>query len=391
MKIAESRLEIPAAQDRDPLVLSWLVTAAFFALAMVQIEIPSFWRFDEVHYVPAAARLWLGIDVINREHPMLGKELIAVGLGLFGNQPLGWRIASLIAGSLGLFCATRALWWHSGSARASILFGVLLATQGLVLSLARLATLDIFVFAFTAWAMLLFTRQKWSASGAAFGLALACKWSVVPVLALSAIIRLHRAFSWRTVLQFGILPLGVYFLTYLPGMFVGSDPLRPGQLILMQWEMAENLASPGHFNASASHWWQWVLNYRPLWLLHREADGAYRLLLIAGNPISTLAIPIAVALELVRSRQGPALFYVALLAFWALSGQAIQFYHHYLLAAAFGLAALSLQLSRRRFMPIFVAATLLAAAWLYPAWTAAPVQAGAETRYTWVPGWHLPG
>ena len=45
----------------------------------------------------------------NPEHPPLGKEIIAAGLALFGDDPWGWRFFPVLAGSATMFAAMRAL------------------------------------------------------------------------------------------------------------------------------------------------------------------------------------------------------------------------------------------------------------------------------------------
>lgn len=390
------QVQAVAAADRDPLAWCWAITLGFFLLALVRIDIPLDRYFDEQFYIPAAARLVLGIDVINREHPMLAKSLMSGALALFGNQPFGWRIGSLVSGSLGLFCAMRALWWYAGDRRATIMFGVLLATHGLLFALSRIAMLDAYMFGFAAWAVMLFAQRSFAASGAAFGLALACKWSVVPVLACFGCLALYRNRTWRPFVWFGAIPLLVYFATFLPGFLVRNDPLTIGQLVPLQWEMAQFLARPAPVHPYASAWWQWVLNTMPIWLVHNEIDGAYRLIVMGGNPVSSLAIGPAVAVALWRggvwrggSARGPAVLFLVCLAFWMGSGKPVQYYYHYLFASTFGLAAIALLLAGRRLGLALAIMTLAAFAWLYPAMTGAPSERGRDGWYTALPGWQF--
>lgn len=378
---------VPA--DRDPLFWCWAITAAFFVLALVRIDVPAERYFDEQFYIPAAARLLLGIDVINREHPMLAKELMALAMALFGNQPFAWRIGSVVAGSLGLFCAMRALWWHALSAKATILFGLLLATHGLLLTMSRLAMLDAYMFGFAAWAVMQFAQRNFALSGVSFGLALACKWSVLPVLAVFAATCLFRDRSWRPFVWFALVPLAVYFITFIPGMFVHNHPMTPAGLVPLQADMAELLARPMRPHPYDSVWWQWLFNLRPMWLMHNEIDGAYRLAVMGGNPLSSLAIIPAVALGLWQRRSFPAVVFLVCLGFWALSGKPVQYYYHYLMAATFGLAALALELRARRLAIPFMATVCALFVWLYPAMTGAAFKRSETWQYTRLPGWEF--
>ena len=69
------------------------------ALFLVYIQFPEKLNFDEFHYIPAARRLLDFSNPKNMEHPPLGKELIAIGMAIFGDQPLGWRFMSTIFGA----------------------------------------------------------------------------------------------------------------------------------------------------------------------------------------------------------------------------------------------------------------------------------------------------
>lgn len=373
----------------DPLILCWAIAAIFFILLLVRINVPSVRYFDEQFYIPAAARLLLGIDVINREHPMLGKELMALALALFGNQPFGWRIGSIVAGTLGLFAAMRALWWHTKSRQATVLFGLLLGSNGLLFAMSRLAMLDVYMFGFACWAVMLFTQRNFAASGLVFGLALACKWSVLPVLAIFGAISLKQERSARPFIWFGCIPLLVYFVTFLPGMFVRHDPIEFRELVSMQWDMGQFMAQQIRPHPYQSVWWQWALNTRPIWLIHTELEGVYRLAMIAGNPLSSLAILPAVAIAVVRRSSLPALLYLTCLLFWSLPGKPVQYYYYYLPAGAFGLAVLAIELAGKRIAWPFVLATLALFAWLYPALTASAFERDQAVQYTRLPGWEF--
>jgi len=77
---------------RDPLGWSAAIALAFLALCLVRLTVPGKPYFDEVHYLPAARALLELSHLANPEHPPLGKALIALGIAVFGDGPLGWRI-----------------------------------------------------------------------------------------------------------------------------------------------------------------------------------------------------------------------------------------------------------------------------------------------------------
>ena len=108
---------------RDP--WGWIValTAIFAALVAVRLTIPTDVFFDEVHYVPAARELLAMDSAINKEHPMLGKSLIALGMLIFGDNPLGWRVMPAAYGVLALFAALRAMWLATADRFATLAAG----------------------------------------------------------------------------------------------------------------------------------------------------------------------------------------------------------------------------------------------------------------------------
>ena len=80
-------MKLLRARQDDPLIWCVLIALAFLGLISHRLGIPSQIYFDEVHYIPAARKL-LQWEMVNPEHPMLGKEIIAAAIGLLGDKPL---------------------------------------------------------------------------------------------------------------------------------------------------------------------------------------------------------------------------------------------------------------------------------------------------------------
>ena len=85
---------------RRPLPLAIVVFLVAEALFLIGLTVPHQFVFDEVHYVPAARALLTLDGPVNIEHPLLGKWLIAQGIRLFGDDTLGWRFMSTLAGAV---------------------------------------------------------------------------------------------------------------------------------------------------------------------------------------------------------------------------------------------------------------------------------------------------
>ena len=103
-------------------------------------------------------------------------------------------------GTIGLFAATRALWWASLSRRVSLLFGFFLATDFIWFVLSRIGMLDMAMCATMAlglWQWALSARGQWAdrrggrvhlvLAGLFFGLSLGGKWNGAPLLVVPGV------------------------------------------------------------------------------------------------------------------------------------------------------------------------------------------------------------
>lgn len=173
--------------------------ALFFfcqAVLLIYIQFPAKVNFDEFHYVPAAREFLEGKAARNWEHPPLGKILIAAGMKLAGDRPMGWRLASVTAGSTVVATYFTALTlFSSGSAAAMALIIVL--SNGFLYVQSRIALLDASMVAFLSWGIFFLIKAlqesevssrtlRWmSAAGVCMGLAIGCKWPALPAVPLS--------------------------------------------------------------------------------------------------------------------------------------------------------------------------------------------------------------
>ncbi len=421
------------SQIRDPVGWSGAIAFAYLALVMVRLAIPSQPYFDEVHYLPAARVLLEFSHITNQEHPMFGKVLIALGMTLFGDNPTGWRILPAFFGALTLFAFMRALWFASASRLAALAGGVLLATDFLLFVHSRIAMLDIFMVSFTMIALWMCAgavrvpeeaRWRLAIAGIAIGLAIGTKWNAAPVAMVPGIAfllaRLYsarlKAFFTRSgapingislaeaALWLGIVPLLTYALTYLPVFFYERNPLTLGTFADYQMRMLELQESTVEPHPYMSWWPEWVLNWRAIWYLYEEVDGAQRGVLLIGNPLTMLIGLAALAwcgfVGLTQRRWAElsaAALYTVSLGMWMVTPKPVQFYYHYFLPSTFLIAALALALAalwQRGGWPGKLASTgALAAscavfAWFYPILSAAPLDGPqAFQHWMWLDRW----
>ncbi len=416
--------------SRDPFGWTCAAALAFALLALVRIGIPSQPYFDEVHYLPAVRALMDFGTAQNLEHPPLGKQIMALGLWLFGDRPFGWRAMSVIFGSLALFAMMRAAWFASDSRMASLLTGLFAGTNFLLFVHARIAMLDIFMLAFVMIALWMCAaacrepekaRLRLILAGAALGAAMAAKWNAVPLAVLPGLaffaarltagrrrllfsrrgapvpgISLFEAFLWL-----GVLPLAVYASSFWPFLFYDHVSGNPSGLIALHRQMLDLQTQVLNPHPYASVWWQWVGNLRAIWYLYEDIDGAQRAVMLIGNPVTMLAGLAALAwcawaamVERRRDALAAFVLYLVSLAFWIVAPKPVQFYFHYLLPGCFLSYALALGVERlwrggERLVPaaLVIGAAGCFAYW-FPALSAAPLE-GPQSflEWTWFESW----
>jgi dolichyl-phosphate-mannose--protein O-mannosyl transferase len=206
---------------------------------------------------------------------------------------------------------------------------------------------------------------------------------------------------WEAAIWLGALPLAAYAACYWPFLFYGHVSGNPSGLIALHAQMLDLQTQTLAAHPYQSNWWEWVSNWRAIWYLYEEADGAMRGVLMIGNPLSSLAMLPALAwcgwaaVKQGRRDCGAMLvLYLVALALWVIAPKPVQFYYHYLLPHCFGMGALALgveQLWRRgeRLVPLaIIAGSLGLFAWFYPILTGAEL-AGEQSflDYAWAEGW----
>lgn len=419
-----------STRPKDPIGWTAAATVLFFALSLIRLAVPATAYFDEVHYLPAARALLDLSHLANPEHPPLGKQLLALGIALLGDGPVGWRVFPAIFGALGLFAAMRAMWFASNSRFATLATGILLATAFPLFVHARIAMLDGIMASFVLIALWMCAgamrenetaRWRLAIAGVALGAAMATKWNAVPLAMLPGIAFLvvrARSVGWNFLLAsrappirgmslleagvwLGLIPVGIYFLTFLPYAFLGDGAVKSSALLEFQQHMLslqERVVEPHTYQ---SVWYEWVLNLRAIWYLYEPIDGAQRGVMLIGNPLTMLlglpALGWCAWASFARGR-GDALavlvLYVASLGMWIIAPKPVQFYYHYLLPSCFLMAALGLalgelwELNWRKLAVATLAASCALFAYFWPILTAAPLDnSQAFTRFTWLDSW----
>jgi len=151
----------------------------------------TYYTVDEVYYIPAALHYLAPLDThlknvvnlftedrwapyyVNPEHPPLAKLIIASGLGIFGNNPLGWRFFSTLFGSLGMvgiYLAAKKV-----SPSASLMATAIYAFYPLEISMSQIGMLDVFSTTFLVFSFAALVSKRPKISALLLGLSTAAK------------------------------------------------------------------------------------------------------------------------------------------------------------------------------------------------------------------------
>ncbi|MBX3566174.1 MAG: glycosyltransferase family 39 protein [Sphingomonas sp.] len=430
-------LERVKALQTRPWIVALLIGLAAQTLFTVHIDRPTRIMFDEVHYVPAAQAILDLSGPRNIEHPMVGKELIAAGMMLFGDNPVGWRLMPSLAGTATVLGVFALLWLLLGTMRPALIGAALALFNQTIFVQARTAMLDIFLGAFLLWGLVLMLWAmrgqgravwwRWIAASALLGLATGVKWSAIPYIALAAaaflVIRardarlakkpLATALSGKDQRHWSGLPaipalallgavsITVYFLTFFPAFFYVNEPLSLPGLFAQQWDMYALQTQVLQPHTYQSNWWSWPLLIRPIWYFYEYDDGAQRGVLLIGNPVvmwggllAVLACYWAWFKDKAIRPLAMALLWTASLAIYIVIPKSLGFYYYYHLSGIFICLALAVAFHHfdrgrnRGWEEWFAAASLVAFVYFYPILAASPLGSDQGFRHwMWIPSW----
>ncbi|MBO9713680.1 MAG: phospholipid carrier-dependent glycosyltransferase [Sphingomonas sp.] len=429
-----------------PVTVALLIGLAAELLFAVRIGWPTHLFFDEVHYVPAAQNLLDLSEPRNIEHPLLGKELIALGMAIFGDDPYGWRLVPSLFGSATVVAGFAFVWLLTRRMRPAVIAALLLVLNQLLFIQARIAMLDVFLVAFLCWAMVLLLRAmhgpakqvlwRWIAGSALLGLAVAVKWAAVPYVAFAgmAFIVLRIGEHWevsprgfgdsfakalgaalaakdhrrwpglptiRALLIMAAVSIPLYFLTFLPAFFYERDPMTLARLIPFQGEMYALQTQVLAHHTYQSDWWSWPLMIRPIWYFYELDDGAQRGVLLIGNPaimwgglVAVLACFWAGLRDGAAKPLAMALLWTASVAIFIVIPKSLGFYYYYYPSAIFLCFALALAFDhyeaghRRYWAEWFLAVSFLLFLYFYPILSSMPLSdTMAFEKWTWFNSW----
>ncbi len=392
--------------------------------------------FDEIYHARTAYEHLRGVYPYEVSHPPLGKEILSLGIRLFGMTPFGWRCMGALFGVAMLPLMWDLLRRMFRDDRVALCGTALLACDFMHLTQTRIATIDSFATLFILLMYLFLCRyftegrlRHLAACGVAFGVGAATKWTCLYAGAgLGVLWALHwvfqgvqahrdgdgRRYVRRLISNIGfclvffvLVPGMIYYASYYP---YGAARGLHGAGMYFTREYAaivlENQRFMFTYHAGlvathpyASRWWQWLLDLRPILYYLSYGDGTVSTIGAFVNPLlcwgGLLALPV-LAYRAVRHDR-TALFllvgYLAQVLPWVFISR-LTFEYHYFAATLFLVLALGYVFDRLRqrgyfgIVYAFIAASGALFALFYPVLTGVTVSRSyAWNVLKWLPDW----
>jgi dolichyl-phosphate-mannose-protein mannosyltransferase len=395
---------------RAMLLVSVFAVVLGSSARLYHLGFPSRILWDE-RYFPVMANKYLHGEYQFDLHPPLGKFIIAVGISLFGNDAIGWRIMPLVFG-LALLPLVGALGWYCLKERVgALLLVTFFSVETIFIVNSRVGVMDIFLVFFVLATFLVALRAEGGGqvilASVLLGLAVATKWAAFPV-AIPVGYVLWRRGLFR---QF-VGGLWISAIVYVAVVYVGaliSVTANPVDAWLWVWDW--HLKAATKISAAIPHgwgspWWSWPVMLRPIRFFY-GVNG--EVVMDIGNPLiwwsGTLAV-LAGIFDVARkavanklSADDPiipiVLGYVFLLIPW-MPGTRIPYIYNYLPIYPFAILALAYWLCRlwnRRRGPwlvvVFAVAAVALSVYFLPLAIALPISEHDLMNRIWTDYWFV--
>ena len=400
--------------------------------------------FDEIYHARTAWEHLNGLWPYEISHPPLGKEILSLGILIFGMTPFGWRFMGTLFGVAMLPLMYVLLRKLFGGRAVPCLGTIVFAADFMHYAQTRIATIDtysVFFILLMYLFMFLWLREgrlrDLALCGLSFGLGAAAKWTSLYAGAGLGVLwaahwieqaawarsrrkgssehRLNRFWipflknSAFCVVFFILVPGLIYYLSYLPYGQSQNAPLfsaRYTQIMLDNQSYMFNY----HKNVTATHpyssrWYQWLLDIRPILYYLEYGDNGTKTSLIAFlNPVlcwgGLLSLFVLLYTALFRKDRTAAFIlagYLAQLLPWVFISR-LTFAYHYFPSSVFLVLSLGyvfslLRDNRERWRPwafAFAALSVLVFALFFSTLNGLPVDLARSSHWLrWLPTWPL--
>ncbi len=286
------------------IILGAILAFAFFT-RIYRITVPERYIFDEVYHAvtskliarndPRAYEWWNAPvepdTAVDWLHPPLAKYTQAVGMLIFGENVLGWRISSVFFGTFVIFLIAKLSLVLTKNHWISLLAAFLACLDGLLLAQSRIAMNDIHVAFAILLTLIVYLKTdpfvvgikrkaefKWLLiTGILAGISIGTKWSGVfvlgPIFAYELIYLLQLLLHKKSVALAGkrlftllfcfvAVPALVYVLSYTHMFLQGKDLKHLWDMHTQIWWYQNNLTATHPYQSTPL---QWITNQKPVW------------------------------------------------------------------------------------------------------------------------------
>jgi dolichyl-phosphate-mannose--protein O-mannosyl transferase len=275
--------------------------------------------FDELYYAVTAYQYIYHAPLYATNHPPLGTLIIALGILIFGMNPLGWRIMAYLCGVIMIPLIYHFAQKVFKSNRAAIFAALLLMFDFMHFTINRYALIDSMVTLFICVEYLLLfyyiENQKLAKLSSAqnnlwgiaffFALALATKWiALFSLTALLPIIIYYEFFhsnkqinkqnskfkSELKLLCLSVFVVILYSSSFIPQYLLSQDESNNFISFIIQQHLAMWHYHTGfavtHHHQFESPWWSWPLMLRPekIYSWMNFVTKQYSSVVLMGNP-----------------------------------------------------------------------------------------------------------
>ncbi len=257
-------------------------------------------------------------NYLNLEHPPLMKYIVMITL-LVSDNPVAWKIPSLIAGSLIVFFAYLIARKVFNEA-AGLLAAVIVFIEPVTRAMSMVAMLDIYVALFSILALYFAVKSKYMHTGIMVGLAGSVKMNGFYHV-LSTIISAWRNRKVSNIKLFVyaiVIPLLVYLVVNIPLIIYEGGIMK--WIDLQLWALSWHTQSRPPGGPPVANPWDWFLarNSFPLNYNPDLAANPSPPLMLLTIPLTIVLIPLAWKEKLKGSGSILAWFWVPIVMFTAL-------------------------------------------------------------------------
>lgn len=398
--------KVNLTRKKVKLVLVGILIFAFLSRVMF-LGSPTKEYFDEVYHAFTAKVMlhndpkaweWLNTPpegfAYEWTHPPLAKEIMVLGMVIFGENSFGYRIPAAVFGAGVVFLTYLIAKELFKDDLLALLSAGVISLDGLTLVMSRIGMNDIYFLFFALLAIYLFLKDKYLFSSIALGLAASSKWTVfwtVPILGVIFLAR--RKKIGVGLLSFLIIPPLIYLGSYIPMFLYKEHTFQTFIDVQKQmWWYHTNLKAT---HAYSSPWYTWPFLIRPVWqYTSGQIEGMVSNIYAMGNPLvfwaglSSIAVSIFYAASERNRRLGMVVFaYFAYFVPWAASPR-IMFMYHYLPSVPF-LAIATGYILRRfpKLVLIYFTIGILFFLYFFPHWTGIRIPIWLDNSYYWIDSW----